>query len=187
MNAKAEPSSSRQEDVDDKYRRLSALTPSRPSVWVRRSVLAHAKQLVAERAIRIGPAAGANVSDKPVPVAPEIESAAEETAPAWRRRPAIFGAGAVLVAAVIALVVLQLFYGLKSSTALFDRGSPSAAPSASQTVPPAGQAILPTVQATAPTAQTTSPTTQATSPTAQAASPTAETTSPDPQHATPPQ
>jgi hypothetical protein len=184
MNAEAEPSSSRQEDVDDKYRRLSALAPSRPSVWVRRSVLAHAKQLVAERAIRIGPAAAAHVADKPMPVTTEIQSTAEDSAPAWRRRPAIFGAGAVLVAVVIALVVSQLYHDLKSPTALLTPGSPSPA-TAQQPIPPATETMSPTTQAASPAAQATSPTAQATSPTAPVISPTAKATSPTAQAISP--
>jgi hypothetical protein len=47
------PSQDQPEDVDDQYRRASALDPSRPSEAVRRAVLAHAAQLAEERATRI--------------------------------------------------------------------------------------------------------------------------------------
>ena len=47
------PSQEQPEDVDDQYRRASALDPSRPSEAVRRAVLAHAARLAAERATRI--------------------------------------------------------------------------------------------------------------------------------------
>ena len=50
---KVPPSQDQPEDVDDQYRRASALDPSRPSEAVRRAVLAHAAQLAAERATRI--------------------------------------------------------------------------------------------------------------------------------------
>jgi hypothetical protein len=50
---KAPPSQDQPEDVDDQYRRASALDPSRPSEAVRRAVLAHAAQLAAGRATRI--------------------------------------------------------------------------------------------------------------------------------------
>jgi hypothetical protein len=50
---KVPPSQDQPEDVDDQYRRASALDPSRPSEAVRRAVLAHAAQLAAERASRV--------------------------------------------------------------------------------------------------------------------------------------
>jgi Ankyrin repeats (3 copies) len=50
---KVPPSRDQPEDVDDQYRRASALDPSRPSEAVRRAVLAHAARLAAERATRI--------------------------------------------------------------------------------------------------------------------------------------
>ncbi len=50
---KRPPSQDQPEDVDDQYRRASALDPSRPSEAVRRAVLAHAAQLAAERATRV--------------------------------------------------------------------------------------------------------------------------------------
>jgi Ankyrin repeats (3 copies) len=50
---KVPPSQDQPEDVDDQYRRASALDPSRPSEAVRRAVLAHAARLAAERATRI--------------------------------------------------------------------------------------------------------------------------------------
>jgi hypothetical protein len=51
--SKLPPSEDQPEDVDDQYRRASALDPSRPSEAVRRAVLAHAAQLAAERATRV--------------------------------------------------------------------------------------------------------------------------------------
>src|SRR5882724_12457779 len=50
--SKVPPSQDQPDDVDDQYRRASALDPSRPSEAVRRAVLAHAAQLVAKRATR---------------------------------------------------------------------------------------------------------------------------------------
>jgi hypothetical protein len=44
------------DEVDDRYRRESALDPSRPSESVRRAVLEHATQLAAERSAKNGPA-----------------------------------------------------------------------------------------------------------------------------------
>jgi hypothetical protein len=51
--SKVPPSHDQPDDVDDQYRRASALDPSRPSEAVRRAVLAHAAQLAAERATRV--------------------------------------------------------------------------------------------------------------------------------------
>jgi hypothetical protein len=50
---KVPPSEDQPEDVDDQYRRASALDLSRPSEAVRRAVLAHAAELAAERATRV--------------------------------------------------------------------------------------------------------------------------------------
>jgi hypothetical protein len=50
---KVPPSQDQPDDVDDQYRRASALDPSRPGEAVRRAVLAHAAQLAAERATRV--------------------------------------------------------------------------------------------------------------------------------------
>jgi hypothetical protein len=50
---KVPPSQEQPDDVDDQYRRASALDPSRPGEAVRRAVLAHAAQLAAERATRV--------------------------------------------------------------------------------------------------------------------------------------
>ena len=47
--SKIPPSEELPEDVDDQYRRASALDPSRPSEAVRRAALAYAAQLAAER------------------------------------------------------------------------------------------------------------------------------------------
>ena len=48
--SKLPPSQDQPEDVDDRYRRASALDPSRPSEAVRRAVLAYAARPAAERA-----------------------------------------------------------------------------------------------------------------------------------------
>jgi hypothetical protein len=49
---KMPPNQDDPEDVDDHYRRVSALDPSRPSESVRRAVLGYAAQLAAERAAK---------------------------------------------------------------------------------------------------------------------------------------
>ena len=78
------PSQDEPEDVDDHYRRTSALDPSRPSESVRRAVLTYAAQLAADRAAQNDPAR-----------IDSMRSAAKQT---WRR-PAIFG---TLAAAALA-------------------------------------------------------------------------------------
>jgi len=49
------PEQTRADEVDNLYRRESALDPSRPSESVRRAVLEHATQLAAERSAKNGP------------------------------------------------------------------------------------------------------------------------------------
>jgi hypothetical protein len=75
------------DDVDDRYRRASALDPSRPSAAVRSAVLEHAANLAAQRAGNTHENLGATVVTlRPAEVRP------------WRR-PAIFG---TLAAAALA-------------------------------------------------------------------------------------
>ena len=84
--SKVPPSQDQPDDVDDQYRRASALDPSRPSEAVRRAVLAHAAQLVAKRATR------------------------RAVNQAWRR-PAILGT--LAAAALAGLVVAPRFLALR--------------------------------------------------------------------------
>jgi hypothetical protein len=86
------PSDDQPDDVDDLYRRASALDASRPSESVRRAVLDHAAQLAAERAAQ----------NKPI----KVNFTARAKRRPWRR-PAIFG---TLAAAALAglLVAPQL-------------------------------------------------------------------------------
>jgi hypothetical protein len=86
---KVPPSQDQPEDVDDQYRRASALDPSQPSEAVRRAVLAHAAQLAAERATRIEGS--------------KTKSTRTAVNPAWWR-PAILGtlAAAALAGLMIA-------------------------------------------------------------------------------------
>jgi hypothetical protein len=102
------PSDDQPDDVDDLYRRASALDASRPSESVRRAVLDRAAQLAAERAALNSPV--------------KVDFTARTKRPPWRR-PAIFG---TLAAAALAglLVVPQL---------IAPRAPPApAAPSAAQ-------------------------------------------------------
>ena len=80
------PSRDPLDDVDESYRRASALDPSRPSEPVRRAVLAYATQLAAERVVK---AELAHINVDSVPRA--------ANQPWWR--PAVFG---TLAAAAIA-------------------------------------------------------------------------------------
>jgi hypothetical protein len=80
---KLPPNQDEPEDVDDHYRRVSALDPSRPSESVRAAVLAHAARLAAERAGK-------------------QDSARRAARQTWRR-PAIFG---TLAAAALAGILV---------------------------------------------------------------------------------
>jgi hypothetical protein len=77
------------DDIDEHYRRISAIDPSRPSEGVARAVLAHAAQLAAERTAKSGPT--------------KINSAHVVTNRRWRR-PALFG---TLAAAALAGLLLM--------------------------------------------------------------------------------
>jgi len=105
------PSQDQPDDVDDQYRRASALDPSRPSEAVRRAVLAHAAQLVAKRATRD---AGSM-----------IKTTRTAVNQAWWR-PAILGT--LAAAALAGLVVAPRFLALRSLP-------PAATPSAEGSVP----------------------------------------------------
>jgi Ankyrin repeats (3 copies) len=77
------------DDVDEQYRRASALDPGRPSEAVRRAVLAHASRLAAERAAaRSAPA--------------HTRARSSESARSWWR-PAIFGTLAAAALAGLAI------------------------------------------------------------------------------------
>ena len=109
--SKVPPSQDQPDDVDDQYRRASALDPSRPSEAVRRAVLAHAAQLVAKRATRD---AGSM-----------IKTTRTAVNQAWWR-PAILGT--LAAAALAGLVVAPRFLALRSLP-------PAATPSAEGSVP----------------------------------------------------
>src|SRR5215469_7002929 len=81
-------------DVDDSYRRSSAVDASRPSEWVRRKVMAHASQVGAERSVRDSakPRASASKSHA-APAAPAQSTASSSRLP-------LFGGVAVGVVAL---------------------------------------------------------------------------------------
>lgn len=83
------------DDVDDRYRRASALDPSRPGAAVRSAILEHATKLAAQRA--------GNTDEK---AAPTVATMRPAQFPPWRRR-ATFG---TLAAAALAglLIVPRL-------------------------------------------------------------------------------
>jgi len=80
------------DEVDDLYRRESALDPSRPSESVRRAVLEHATQLAAERSAKNGPA--------------QIGAARPAANPRWWR-PTTFGT--LAAAALAGLLIVPHF------------------------------------------------------------------------------
>jgi Ankyrin repeats (3 copies) len=109
------PSQDQPDDVDDQYRRASALDPSRPSEAVHRAVLAHAAQLVAKPATR----------DE------GSKSKSRRTAvnQAWWR-PAILGS--LAAAALAGLVIAPRFLALRAPPVA---ATPSAESSVSDTTP----------------------------------------------------
>jgi Ankyrin repeats (3 copies) len=130
------PSDDQPDDVDDLYRRASALDASRPSESVRRAVLDHAAQLAAERAALNNPV--------------KVDFTARAKRQTWQR-PAIFG---TLAAAALAglLVAPQLI----APRAPPDRTVSSAEGSRPQAPPPPASAQAPAqtqapAQAPAPT------------------------------------
>ncbi|HUE11045.1 MAG TPA: ankyrin repeat domain-containing protein, partial [Steroidobacteraceae bacterium] len=91
------PSQDPPEEIDDHYRRTSALDPSRPSESVRRAVLAHAAQLAAERTARKEPI--------------KIDTSQPAANQASWRGPAIFG---TLAAAALAGLLIAPQYLIPS-------------------------------------------------------------------------
>lgn len=86
------PNTGEDDDVDDLYRRASALDPSRPSESVRRAVLDHAARVAAQRPPETGPV--------------KIDFTRPAANQAWRR-PAIFGT--LAAAALAGLIVAPQF------------------------------------------------------------------------------
>lgn len=105
------PSRDPPEDLDEHYRRVSALDPSRPSESVRRTVLMHAAQLAAERRAKI-----------------------DSTRPAANRagwRSALFGT--LAAAALAGLLMTPQFLGPRTPSV----AAPPAPPPAPPRAPPA--------------------------------------------------
>ena len=86
------PNQDQADEVDNRYRRESALDPSRPSESVRRAVLEHATQLAAERSAKNGPA--------------QIGAARPAANPRWWR-PTAFGT--LAAAALAGLLIIPRF------------------------------------------------------------------------------
>jgi len=86
------PNQDQADEVDNRYRRESALDPSRPSESVRRAVLEHAAQLAAERSAKNGPA--------------QIGAARPAANPRWWR-PTAFGT--LAAAALAGLLIIPRF------------------------------------------------------------------------------
>src|ERR1700730_13015847 len=124
--SKVPPSQEQPDDVDDQYRRASALDPSRPSEAVRRAVLAHATRLVAKRA----------TGDE----GSTTKSTRTSVNQAWWR-PAILGT--LAAAALAGVVIAPRFLALRAPPV-------AATPSAEGSVPNAAPALV----AQAPDTQT---------------------------------
>jgi hypothetical protein len=159
-------------EVDEHYRRLSALDPARPGEWVRRRVQAYAAQQTAERAIR----ESAKVVDElrpvtPAPnVAPKATPAAQPPGKKPLGEPVILGSLGLVVLAVF-IVVLRIMTTHDPST----------------TVPPPPAPLAPLAEATPRVAQaplpiSSEPTTEPPSPPPQPSEPEAAATpTPEPQ------
>jgi hypothetical protein len=175
------------DDVDSFYRRVSALDPSRPRASVRRSILAHATLVVAERKLQ---GDFATVLDAP----PKRRA---------RWRPAVFG---TLAAAALAglLVLPHVLTPTAVPTAThsqerlansgparqparsLSRATPSAptaptaptAPAAAPTAAPAAPTAAPAAPTAAPAAPTAAPATPTAAPAAPTAAPAAPTAAP---------
>jgi len=86
------PNQDEADEVDNRYRRESALDPSRPSESVRRAVLEHATQLAAERTAKSGPA--------------QLGAGRPAANPRWWR-PTVFGT--LAAAALAGLLIIPRF------------------------------------------------------------------------------
>jgi RNA polymerase sigma factor (sigma-70 family) len=92
-------------EIDQLYRRLSALDPSRPGEWVRRKVQAYATQQAAERAVRANAKAKeSSSSEAPTPRATAIPDAEKPAANKPWLLPVTFGA--IAAAALVGFLVL---------------------------------------------------------------------------------
>jgi uncharacterized protein len=101
-------------DVDDCYRRTSALDASRPSEWVRRKVVAHASQLGAERAVR----------NSAIARGPRSSTAAQAAVTQTRQAPSrlrLFGG----VAAIAVAAIFASWYLLGSRASSGTAGTPT--------------------------------------------------------------
>lgn len=111
------PSRDPPEDLDEHYRRVSGLDPSRPSESVRRTVLMHAAQLAAERRAKI-----------------------DSTRPAANRagwRSALFGT--LAAAALAALLMTPQFLGPRAPSVAAPPAPPPAPPAPARVpAPPVG-------------------------------------------------
>ena len=122
------PGQDEPDDVDDLYRRASAGDDSRPSEWVRSSVLTHAAHLAAERSRQKEPA----------------RIASRRTVdPTWRR-PAIFGT--LAAAALAGLLIAPHFLPPPAPSVTTTSQAPATpAPQAAAPQEPALQEVPPQV------------------------------------------
>jgi RNA polymerase sigma factor (sigma-70 family) len=92
-------------EIDQLYRRLSALDPSRPGEWVRRKVQAYATQQAAERAVRANAKAKeSSSSEAPTPRATAIPDVEKPAANKPWLLPVTFGV--IAAAALVGFLVL---------------------------------------------------------------------------------
>jgi len=170
LNEKHEQSTPSQDplsEVDNLYRRLSALDPGRPGEWVRRKVQAYAAQQAAERAVRASAKAKeSSSSEAPTPGAVATPTVAKQAAHKPWLLPVTLGA---IAAAALAgfLVVPRLMASRdtpKATLSLAPVSQPetptsqvaqTSAPSSSEPVSPAPSS--PPLQSSAPGSPTSAP------------------------------
>jgi RNA polymerase sigma-70 factor (ECF subfamily) len=179
QTAEAALSEDQLSEVDDLYRRLSALDAGRPEEWVRRKVQAYSAQQAAERAVRatVKPKE-ASGSPAPAPkVDPVLPIAEKESANKPSLRLVAIGViGAVALVGII-IAVPRLMAPRNTSTS---NPSPAAAPQPEKETPPVAAAEVPQASESTASAPTSPPleSSQPTSPTPPA--PVTSATSPPP-------
>ena len=171
LNEKHEQSTPSQDplsEVDNLYRRLSALDPGRPGEWVRRKVQAYAAQQAAERAVRASAKAkeSSSSSEAPTPGAIATPTVAKQAASKPWLLPVTLGA---IAAAALAgfLVVPRLMASRDTPKATLSvapvsqpetptsQVAQTSAPSSSEPVSPAPSS--PPLQSSAPGSPTSAP------------------------------
>jgi len=180
--SKVPPNQDSLSEVDQLYRRLSALDQGRPGEWVRRKVQAYATQHAAERAVRANAKAKEiSSSEAPTPRAAAIPAATEEAAKKSWLLPVTIGA--VAAAALVGFLVVPRLMGPGDTPKAAVSSAPApepatAAPQIAQTPEPSSSESAPSGSespaTTSPPSQSSAPaTTGSPPPVAQSSAPAA--------------